>query len=100
MEDDLFARLVREGCISGGYQAQKFNSLVVLGLAKQREVVAISNPPYNKNIQKVNIGSSVTNGLAKYITISPNFSKFHKIKNYLEMNKYINQCQLILQFQI
>ena len=42
-----FNEYLNNGIIKGGHQAQKFNDLILGGIVKHTEVVAISNPPYS-----------------------------------------------------
>lgn len=47
MPYDVFEDYVEKGYISGSFQSQKFNNIVVTGLVKHKKIYAISNPPYN-----------------------------------------------------
>lgn len=49
------------GLISAGHQAQKFNHLLIKGLSKYDDVVAISNPPYNKKTKNETVKSEHIN---------------------------------------
>ena len=90
LEDRAFAGFVKSGNINGGHQAQKFNSLVARGLSHATKVVAISNPPYNRSLGEVKSHCVERNGV-KYISVSSNSSRLHKLLNFIEMKKQINK---------
>lgn len=90
IHDESFARHVKGETIKGGHQAQKFNSLVARGLATLTNVIAISNPPYNS--ARGSIPSEIVAvENVKYISVSSNNSKLHKLNNFTEMRGYIKK---------
>ena len=90
IDDESFARHVKGETIKGGHQAQKFNSLVVRGLATLTSVSAISNPPYN-NARGSIPSEIIAVGNVKYISVGSNNSKLHKLNNFTEMRGYIKK---------
>ena len=91
LEDEYFAKLVKNKKINCGHQAQKFNSLVVRGLAEHTQVFAVSNPPYD--LSKGNIESKkCCNDSLTFASISSNNSKLHKFDNFMQMNKIIKSA--------
>ena len=90
LEDGAFASFVRSGNIKGGHQAQRFNSLVARGLSCATRVVAISNPPYNNAFGGVKALCAERDNI-KYISVSSNNSRLHKLKNFTEMRGYIKK---------
>lgn len=90
IDDDAFAALVTDGKVTGGHQAQKFNSLVARGLSTITNVIAISNPPYAETEERI-LSNYVFCDSIKYVSISNNNSRLHKLQNYVEMSNYIKR---------
>lgn len=82
--DDMFAIFLKDGCINCGHQAQKFNSLVIKGIAFHTAVEIISNPPYSidANAQE---SRQVHYGNMHYHVLGTNKGKLHKLGNFREM---------------
>ena len=90
IDPNNFAELIKNGKVIGGHQAQRFNSLVASGLSSLTDVIAISNPPYVKTEEQIAPAIVCRDGI-KYVSISNNNSRLHKLKNYLEMSSCIKR---------
>lgn len=89
VDDADFAKLLGLGWVTGGHQAQKFNSLVIKGLASHTPVNAISNPPYTAGDGET---SETQRGNIHYTCLSANPGRFHKLRNFMEMRAAIKKC--------
>ena len=90
IDDEYFAELVKKGYIKVGHQAQKFNSLVIRGLAEHTKVFAVSNPPYDLTKGEISPKTCSENNVCYSITGS-NRSKLHKVNNFLQAKRYIKK---------
>ncbi len=85
INEDYFSQLVKAGKITSGHQAQKFNLLIVKGLAVHTDVCAISNPPYSA---LVDVDPTCQNqGNIEYHVLGSNRGILHKLCNYMSMRK-------------
>ncbi len=84
ISDKRFAELLADGHISGGHQAQKFNSLIIKGLANYTNVKAVANLPYNANAGDIQTIEENFNNI-QYVCLGTHKGKLHKIKNFTEM---------------
>lgn len=94
--DDIFADFLEDGCINCGHQAQKFNSLVIKGMAFHTAVEIISNPPYSND---ANIQESRQENYDNmhYHVLGSNKGKLHKLGNFREM---LNTAREICQTNV
>lgn len=78
----IYDRLFLEGKIKTGYQAQKFNSNVVMGLSHFQEVVCLSTLPYAgvpaPRVDEIHHG-------VRYVTVKNTVGKLHKPMNLLRL---------------
>lgn len=86
-EETYFNECMSKGVISSGFQAQKFNRLIIEGLASYVDVVAISNLPFCKGIGEKVCAKTVERDAIKYYSIGNNPGLFHKLKNILDILK-------------
>lgn len=84
IDEDLFFQYQQKGYIKTGFQAQRFNSLVIQGLAYYKKVIAISNPPYAKMSYGIELVRQVSSNI-EYICLGNNPGHFHKAKNLKKM---------------
>ena len=49
----LFEAYQNSRIVNGGFQAQKFNYLIISGLAQMTDVTAIANLPYSNSAEEV-----------------------------------------------
>ncbi len=90
IEEELFAEYLAGGAISGGHQAQKFNSLVIKGLAGYTQVKAVANPPYTATASDMQTGESEKENV-RYVCLGTHKGKLHKVKNFLTMYKWVKR---------
>lgn len=84
--DDLF----KQGKIRGGYQMQKFNSNLIVGLGKKEKVVALSALPY-AGVKHPRIDREID--AVRYIGIKNRIGWAHKPSNLL--NLYLEGARVI-----
>lgn len=86
-EKEFFRQCQEKGYINGGYQAQKFNQMIIEGLAMQTNVTAISNPPFALGLQNKILAERICNDDTTYISLGNNPGKLHRILNIVHMLK-------------
>ncbi len=83
--DKHFTAAFTEGDITSGHQAQKFNHLLITGLARHTAVTALANPPFNKKKKSV----IIKNDNVKYcVSGGSNYGFSRKIMNVFYMLRY------------
>ncbi len=80
----IYDRLFLEGKIKSGYQAQKFNSNVVMGLSRFKEVICLSALPY-VGVPAPRIDE--THDGVRYVAVKNTVGKLHKPANLLRLVK-------------
>ena len=83
-DDTLFQRYQQQGHIKGGFQAQKFNSLLIKGLAEHQPVRAIANLPFAAGTPRLS-RAVVCSENVEYVTLGYIPGRFHKIANLLQI---------------
>lgn len=83
-DDTLFQRYQQQGYIKGGFQAQKFNSLLIKGLAEHQPVRAIANLPFAAGTPRLS-RTVVCVENVEYITLEYIPGRFHKIANLFQI---------------
>lgn len=82
---EYFKRCQLEKSVTGGFQAQKFNQLVIEGIAAHMKVSSIANIPFDPSYDK-DIGEYKSEkGNIKYIALGNNRGRLHKIKNIFKL---------------
>lgn len=84
---DIFNELLSEGRIKTGHQAQKFNHLLIEGLAKNVQVAAISNLPIEPNMHYVG-GQYKRENIQYYLIPSKKNRIQRKVSNVFSFRKY------------
>lgn len=85
-DQSLFEEYQNKGIVSCGFQAQRFNYLVISGIAHHRDVTSVANIPYASSSKKV-AEKRIECERATFICIEKTKGKFHKLKNLLNMNR-------------
>lgn len=80
----LFEAYQKEGNVNCGFQAQKFNYLIISGLAQLTDVTAVANPPYADSAVEVQ-EKIVTEDHATYICAKNAKGRLHKLRNLKHM---------------
>lgn len=86
-DEKLFQEYQEQNYIAGGYQAQKFNSLIISGLSNHTPVTAISSLQFSAQTPEIKKKDFRNNGI-RYICLGNNKGIFHKITNLREYIKY------------
>lgn len=82
---EYFKKCQLEKSVTGGFQAQKFNQLVIEGIAAHVEVASIANIPFNPSYDKDIDEYKAEKGNIKYIALGNNRGRLHKIKNIFKL---------------
>lgn len=85
ISNDRFDEAVKHKLIIGGFQAQRFNTLLINGLSKYDEVKVISNPPYTKQKEKY---VSKCGNITYFESGMPKYKWCRKINNISTMLKF------------
>ena len=85
ISNDRFDEAVKHKLIIGGFQAQRFNTLLINGLSKYDEVKVISNPPYTKQREKY---VSKCGNITYFESGMPKYKWCRKINNISTMLKF------------
>lgn len=83
-DNALFQQYQQQGYIKGGFQAQKFNSLLIKGLAEHQPVRAIANLPFAAGTPRLS-RTVVCDENVEYITLEYIPGRFHKIANLFQI---------------
>ena len=82
----LFSAYLKDGCVTSGMQAQRFNSLVIEGLGYSTKVIAVGHPQYSDDAKiigdKVIEESNVT-----YYILGNNTCGLRKVSNFWHLIK-------------
>lgn len=85
--DKRFSEYLEIGKIKNGHQAQKFNSLIIKGLANYSDVSVVANPPYCSGREVCKTCEDKIENI-QYICLGNNQIKLHKLMNFREMYHY------------
>lgn len=88
--DERFSEYLKTGKIKNGHQAQKFNSLIIKGLANYSDVSVVANPPYCSGQEECKTCEDKIENI-RYICLGNNQIKLHKLMNFREMYHYAKQ---------
>lgn len=87
----LFESYQNSGVVNCGFQAQKFNYLIISGLAQLTDITAVGNPPYANSAAEV-AERIVTEDRATYICIKNVKGRLHKLSNLKYMYSACNRA--------
>ena len=85
-DQSLFEQYQNEGIVNCGFQAQKFNYLVISGISKHTDIVAVANIPY-ANSRKEVPERIIEKEHATFICTKNTIGKAHKLKNLLNLKR-------------
>lgn len=92
-EPEIFRRLFQSGKIKTGYQMQKFNGMLMRGLAERYDVTAISPLPYAADSGSMERITEKSEGIA-YVALANTPGHLHKIMNLLRLTK---ECSRVVK---
>lgn len=85
-QPELFRSLVQAGKIKTGYQMQKFNGMLMRGLAYRFDVTAVSPLPYAADSGPMERITTESDGV-KYLVLANTPGRLHKMMNLLRLMK-------------
>lgn len=92
-EPEIFRRLFREGKIKTGHQMQKFNGMMMRGLAEHFDVTAVSPLPYAAGSGPMERITGESDGV-KYVALANTPGRFHKAMNLIRL---MRECCRVLR---